>query len=129
MRAQQHALVRARERAQARPEPGQRRERERGVRPGAEHERERGGERPAHPGGAQRLSTVVCVFCLFGTLQIRHRIGRNGRIGRWPRHGTRWRCFRGGVVIKTMMIMIVFRPFTFWCLETFGHEFSQIFLT
>ena len=65
LRAQQHALVRARERAQARPEPGQRRERERGVRPGAEHERERGGERPAHAGGGRCGVSVVCEFCLF----------------------------------------------------------------
>ena len=24
----------------------------------------------------------------------------------WPRHGTRWRCLRGGVVIKTMMMRV-----------------------
>jgi len=27
--------------------------------------------------------------------------------GRWPRHGTLWRCLRGGVVIKTMMMSIL----------------------
>ena len=25
---------------------------------------------------------------------------------RWPRHGTLWRCLRGGVVIKAMMVMM-----------------------
>lgn len=69
LRAQQHALVRARERAQARPEPGQRRERERGVRSGAEHERERGGERPAHAGGGRCGVSVVREFCLFRTVR------------------------------------------------------------
>ena len=29
-------------------------------------------------------------------------------IQEWPRHGTRWRCLRGGVVIKTMMMMRIF---------------------
>ena len=32
--------------------------------------------------------------------------GRRGELGsRWPRHGTLWRCLRGGVVIKAMMMM------------------------
>ena len=31
--------------------------------------------------------------------------GRRGELGsRWPRHGTLWRCLRGGVVIKAMMM-------------------------
>ena len=44
----------------------------------------------------------------------------------WPRHGTRWRCLRGGVVIKTMMMRGVllfgcskleFRERGFWTMD------------
>ena len=39
------------------------------------------------------------------TTRPSHQVTLSGSI-MWPRHGTLWRCLRGGVVIKTMMMMI-----------------------